>query len=179
MKAVITLVFVLLAASFLILVFKGGYFSSNPVIVQKVEQGLSGAAVLEQLSGLDLRDYKGNKLVVDKSSLLGADKAVIHLWASWCAPCVNEVPELIEYAKKNPQVKFVVVSEHDYNDDIAKFMKSFPEFDSDKFIRVWDVDKKVSGLLKIDRLPMSFLIEKGKAEPRQVTGAANWKNLNF
>jgi thiol-disulfide isomerase/thioredoxin len=179
MKAVITLVFVAVAAGFLFLVFKGGYFSSNPVVVQKVEQGVAGSAILEQLSALELRDYKGSKQSISKEALLGPDKVVIHLWASWCAPCVNEVPELIEYSKQNPAVKFVIVSEDDYNDDIAKFMKSFPDFDSDKFTRIWDADKKVSSLLKIDRLPMSFLIQKGKAEPRLVTGAANWKNLNF
>lgn len=179
MKLKISIAFLLVAAGFLYMVFKGGYFSTNKTVVQKTEQGLSGQALLEQISKFDLRDYKGNKLVINKDDLLGADKAIIHLWASWCAPCVNEVPELIEYSKENPKVKFMIVSLDDYNEDIIKFLKSFPEFDSEKYIRVWDVNKNISGLLKADRLPMSFLIDKSKPEPRVIAAAANWKNLGF
>lgn len=179
MKLKVTVAFVLIALGFLYLVFKGGYFSTNPAVVQKVEQGMTGTAILEQIVKFDLRNYKGDKLTIDKEDLLGAEKAVVHLWASWCAPCVNEVPELIEYSKINPKVKFVIVSLDDYNEDIGKFMKSFPEFDSEKFIRVWDVNKNISALLKTDRLPMSVLIEKNKPEPRMILAAANWKNLGF
>jgi len=179
MKLKITIAFLIVCAGFLFLVFKGGYFSSSPVVVQKTEQGMTGTAILEQISSFDLRDYKGNKLVIKKEELLGADKAIVHLWASWCGPCVNEVPELIEYSKKNPNVKFIIVSLDDYNEDILKFLKSFPEFDSAKYVRVWDVNKNISGLLKTDRLPMSFLIDKSKPEPRVIAAAANWKNLGF
>lgn len=179
MKLKISIAFLVLAAGFLFLVFKGGYFSARPAVVKKTEQGITGAAILEQITKFDLRDYKGNKLTINKDELLGADKTIIHLWASWCAPCVNEVPELIEYSKENPNVKFVIVSLDEYNDDIIKFLKSFPEFDSAKYIRVWDVNKNISGLLNADRLPMSFLIDKSKPEPRVIAAAANWKNLGF
>lgn len=180
MKLKITLVFVLIAVTFLYLVFQGGYFPSNKaVVVSKAESALTGAAILEKISQLDLRDYEGNKISVNKDELLATEKVVIHAWASWCGPCVTEVPELIEYSKKNPQVKFIIVSEDDYTEDIQKFMKSFPEFNSDKFIRIWDGTKAMSALLKIDRLPMSVLINKNKAEPKYILAAVDWKRLEF
>ncbi len=179
MKLKISIAFALVAAGFLYLVFKGGYFSTRPVVIQKTERGMTGAAILEQISAFDLRDYKGNKLNLKKEELLGADKAIVHLWASWCGPCVNEVPELIEYSKKNPKVKFVIVSLDDYKEDIGKFLISFPEFDSQNYVRVWDINKSISALLKADRLPMTLLIEKDKLEPRVIAAAANWKNLGF
>lgn len=179
MKLKISLIFFLIAGAFLYLVFKGGYFTTRPAVVTKVEEKLTGTAILEQIAKFDLRDYKGNKLVINKQELLGASKAIVHLWASWCGPCVIEVPELIEYSKGHPEVKFVIVSLDDYHEDIEKFLKSFPEFNSEKFIRVWDVNKNISELLKTDRLPMSVLVDKQKIEPQFVLAAANWKNLGF
>ena len=180
MKIKISLVFLFLAGLFVYFVFKGGYIvtSSAPTVIAG-ESKLSGAGLLDQLSKLDLRDYNGDKLVLDRSELDKPQKLVIHFWASWCSPCVNEVPELVEYAQKNPDVKFVIVSADDYKEDIEKFMKSFPAFNTERFIRVWDVSKTVAGLLKVDRLPMSVLISKSKAEPQMIFAAADWKNLNF
>jgi thiol-disulfide isomerase/thioredoxin len=180
MKLKVTVVFILLAGLFLYLVFKGGYMAtSSKAVTTAVQSGLTGSGLIEALSKMDLRDYKGNKLTINKGELEGAQKVVIHLWASWCAPCVNEVPELVEYSVHNPDVKFIIVSLDDYYEDIEKFMKSFPKFNDEKFVRIWDSNKSISALLKTDRLPMSVLINKNKAEPKFILAAVNWKNIDF
>ena len=30
---------------------------------------------------------------------------VVNYWADWCAPCIKEIPELIEFSKENPDVR--------------------------------------------------------------------------
>lgn len=180
MKLKITVIFLLLSATFIYFVFKGKYFSVNQgpdVTVSK--DALTAEAVFNKFQGSDLRDYKGNKISIDKAALQGHQSVIIHLWASWCGPCVNEVPELIEYSKKNPDVKFIIVSLDDLQDDIAKFLKSFPEFDSEKFIKIWDGPSSISKYLDADRLPMSVIIRKDKNEPQFIKSVVDWKHLEL
>lgn len=35
---------------------------------------------------------------------------VLNVWASWCAPCVHELPELGELARVTPGVEFVLIN---------------------------------------------------------------------
>ena len=180
MKIKITLTFLLLSVLFVFLVFKGKYFSVNQDSKTNNTTNLfSSEAVLSKLQTADLRDYKGNKISIAKGSLEGHQSIIIHLWASWCAPCVNEVPELIAYSKKNPDVKFIIVSLDDIQDDISKFLKSFPEFDSDKFIRIWDGPNFISKYLNADRLPMSVIIRKNAREPQIVKAVVDWKTFKL
>ena len=179
MKLKITAVFVLIAAVFLYFVFKGGYFASNTKPPASTEEMPSGAYLVEQISKMQLRNYVGDKLTLDATAIQQSEKVVIHLWASWCGPCVNEVPELVEFSKHRKDVKFIIVSLDDYKEDIEKFLKSFPEFNSKDYVQIWDVEKNVSGLLKADRLPMSVLIDKNKSEPQFIKAVVNWKTLNF
>lgn len=180
MRLKITAAFLLLSVIFTYLVFKGNYFSVNQGPEVKSATGaLTSAAIFDKLQTSELRDYKGNKISVDKSALATHQGVIVHLWASWCGPCVNEVPELVVFAKTHPDIKFIIVSLDEQQDDIFKFLKSFPEFDSDKFIRVWDGPSSISKFLDADRLPMSVIMRKDKSEPQVVKSVVDWKNLKL
>ncbi|WP_417580693.1 prolipoprotein diacylglyceryl transferase family protein [Pelagibacterium sp.] len=47
---------------------------------------------------------------------------VINLWASWCPPCVREMPMFAEAARENPGVNFVFVNQGEGADDIEAFL---------------------------------------------------------
>lgn len=58
--------------------------------------------------GLAGTTLAGDKL--DVASLRGKP-VVINFWASWCAPCREETPRLVELAGQRPNVAFVGVNE--------------------------------------------------------------------
>ena len=178
MKLKVAIVFLVLGAGFVYLVFKGGYiFSGKPSAdVQNVQ---SSGDLIRQLASAKLRDYEGQELRLSEKQLTEPEALIVHLWASWCAPCVNEVPELVEYSKHNPQVLFVIVSLDEDGADIAKFMKSFPEFNSDQYIKIWDKDNQLAKLFEADRLPMSVVIRKKQQSPQIIKSVVDWKNFQI
>ena len=46
------------------------------------------------------------------SEVLG-QPVVINFWASWCAPCRTEIPDISEYAEANPDVSVVGIAVED------------------------------------------------------------------
>lgn len=51
---------------------------------------------------------------------------VINLWATWCGPCIKEMPHFIKQAKQFPHVKFIFLSldmKDAYPDQINKFIR--------------------------------------------------------
>lgn len=57
------------------------------------------------------------------SSILNNKKSVVHFWATWCAPCVVELPRLLEHAKANPELLYVLIASGDELQKIIHFLK--------------------------------------------------------
>lgn len=85
-------------------------------------------------------------------------KAVmINFWASWCEPCVREMPfihELAQQNKNNVEMLFVNVGES--KGTINEFMKSH-QFDFPVMI---DATGKISNLYRISGLPATMVIDQ-------------------
>lgn len=178
MKLKITFIFLLLAVIFALFVLKGGYFEPSRAKQTSIDTKLDSEQLLKTFLSLSFLDYEGKSLTITKAELM-EDIVVMHFWASWCAPCIGEVPELIQYAKKNPKVKFIIVS-LDYNTkDIEKFLKSFPEFNSKNYIKLWDNNKEISNLFLVDRLPMSIIFKKDSLEPQFFKTVVPWNSIKL
>lgn len=71
------------------------------------------------LTGTDL-----NGKPVDTSTWKGSP-AVINVWASWCAPCRAEAPELVAVHKRNKGVEFLGLSTRDSDAAARQFVKKY------------------------------------------------------
>jgi len=124
--------------------------------------GLSAQAVDMRLIGVDgsvqqLSDFRGNWVVVN-------------YWATWCPPCIEEMPELQAFHDDNEARGAVVIginSEVVSPDKLIKFLDdyfiTYPVFTSPPQFE--------SELGSIPGLPTTFLISpSGSVEARQVGG---------
>lgn len=47
---------------------------------------------------------------------------VINLWATWCPPCVREMPMFAQAAQDNPDITFAFVNQGEGREDVADFL---------------------------------------------------------
>ncbi|MCG6895589.1 MAG: TlpA family protein disulfide reductase [Thiocapsa sp.] len=85
---------------------------------------LSGAAQLQTLPDFRLTDTEGHEV---QSGAWSGKILVIHYWASWCPPCVREMPLFIHaqetLGKAGVQVVGIAV---DRLEDVAEFVARYP-----------------------------------------------------
>ncbi len=75
--------------------------------------GAAGAA------SFDLVDTRGKHHRLDQ---LKGHWVVVNLWATWCVPCVAEIPEVAAFARAHPEVVVVgVATEAEDADKVKRF----------------------------------------------------------
>lgn len=98
---------------------------------------------------------------------------VLNFWASWCAPCVIEFPQMINLAKMTDgQAVFIFLSLDDGLKDIERFLKKHaPSLPSNVHV-AWDEDKSISqDLFGTFKLPETFILSKDLMIEEKVIGA--------
>ncbi|WP_145412959.1 redoxin domain-containing protein [Paenibacillus xylanexedens] len=102
-------------------------------------------AVNSEGEQVQLSDYRGKAVM-------------INFWASWCTPCVREMPLVHELAQQNQNnVETLFVNVGESKGTITEFMKSH-RFD---FPVIIDATGKVSKLYRINGLPATMVIDQG------------------
>ncbi|SHL93295.1 Thiol-disulfide isomerase or thioredoxin [Nitrosospira sp. Nsp11] len=76
-------------------------------------------AVPVQMPQAELVRLDGSR--VQFSSLAGKP-TVVNLWATWCPPCIREMPVLRDAQKNNPEVIFVFANQGESADAIQRFL---------------------------------------------------------
>lgn len=137
-------------------------FSFSPSELDEKEQVLLSNYSWE-LSGLRDETFEFENLE--------GDVVLVNFWATWCPPCVAEMPSLQDlYTDYNEQVKFVMI-EHDEREKVKIFMEqqgySFP---------IYFESGSTPKLLATESIPTTFIIDKKGKIVIKKTGAANWNS---
>ncbi len=83
---------------------------------------------------------------------------IVHVWASWCSPCADVLPDLQKvHAKYNGSGLAVVgISVDDEQDDARGFAKSHGV----TFPIAWDDDKEIVGKWKPTMMPTTYVVDR-------------------
>jgi cytochrome c biogenesis protein CcmG, thiol:disulfide interchange protein DsbE len=106
---------------------------------------------------------------VDLSKLRGR-VVVLNLWATWCAPCIEELPSLLALQKQMPELAIVAVS-MDQDPDVYKHFLVEHHVD---VLTVRDEDQKVNALYGTVQIPETYIIDKQGVLRRKFIGAQVW-----
>ncbi len=146
----------------------GGAINRIKAIIVEPSIKDDGKLIPENDFNWSLQGINGSKTNLSQSK---SKVIFINLWATWCPPCVGEMPEiqkLYEYFKDNDNIDFYLIT----NDELSK-IKSFIERRGYTFPVYHSLsDTPVS--FRTRSIPTTFVISKSKKIVVQKTGAANW-----
>jgi len=108
---------------------------------------------------VSLADFKGKPLLVN-------------LWATWCAPCVAEMPTLDALAKREGGLQVLAVSQD--LDGRAKVDAFFAERGFEKLEPYLDPELKLMTELGIATLPTTILYNADGKEVWRMTAKEDW-----
>lgn len=179
MKIKLGVVFLFLAVLISFGVFNyRSFFERQDVDSPALQKELNKKDVIEFFNASENVDYDQKITPVSFDKILETKTVYIHFWASWCGPCLNEIPELITYAKKNKSaVQFILVSLDTSHEDLNKFLKSFPELNDGIFVRIWDKDNVIAKKINVDRLPMTLILPGQGSNIKIFRSVVDWKEL--
>lgn len=95
---------------------------------------------------------------------------VLNLWATWCAPCVEELPSLLALQRRLPQIAVVGVSTD--QDDLI-YRRFLVQHHVD-LLTVRDADQKVNALYGTVQIPETYIIDRKGVLRRKFIGAQQW-----
>jgi len=98
---------------------------------------------------------------------------LLNLWATWCAPCVAEMPALDTLAGAHPHVQVLAVSQ-DIAGQEAKVSNFFEERKLSRLEPYRDPEMGLMMALKADVLPTTILYDVEGREVWRMTGADDW-----
>jgi cytochrome c biogenesis protein CcmG/thiol:disulfide interchange protein DsbE len=146
-----------LPAALLSLVLSAGcYSNSRPPHVGSPAKEFS---VTDSDRTVSLNQYRGQVVLVN-------------FWATWCPPCVEELPSLmtLQERMKGRGIVVVGVSIDVDGDAYHRFLK----LHGINFVTVRDPDQKVAGMYGTSGWPETYIIDRQGVLRRKFVGPVDW-----
>jgi len=122
---------------------------------------------------LDLRSLNGNDLHL---SDLKGKVLFINIWATWCAPCIAEMPNIQSLYNKidNDNIEFVMLSMDQDQSKARKFIER-KEFTFPSYVPASPVPE----VFKVPSIPTTFVVNKAGKIVSEEVGMAKYDTKRF
>jgi cytochrome c biogenesis protein CcmG/thiol:disulfide interchange protein DsbE len=97
---------------------------------------------------------------------------LLNFWATWCAPCIAEMPSLIELHHDRPDLAILAVSIDEDEDEYKHFIVR-RHID---LITVRDPSQTAAKLYHTEGWPETYIIDRNGLIRRKIVGDPDWSN---
>jgi peroxiredoxin len=141
---------------FFVLLLSGCYGGTRPPRVGKAAPEFT---IRDSDRSVTLSQFKGQVVV-------------LNFWATWCPPCIEEMPSLVRMQRymKSKGVTVLAVSVDVDESNYRRFLKDH----NVDLLTVRDPDQKTSGLYGTFKFPETYIIDRNGVMRRKMIGAVDW-----
>ncbi len=138
----------------------------NLIINKELKEYTNLTILDDQNNQLNLSDYKGNILL-------------LNFWATWCAPCKEEMPslDLLKSNKDLDNLKIFPVNVG--QDNVEKAKKFFDDMNIKNLNLYFDESINLTKKFALRGIPTSILLNKNGKEFARVIGSIDFNEENF
>jgi peroxiredoxin len=116
-------------------------------------------SVSDGLTSVHLSSYRGQVVL-------------LNFWATWCAPCIEETPSLLDLHRDLPAVAIIAVSVDENADAYSRFLIRRHV----DLITVRDPTQKAAKLYHSEMWPETYVIDRQGVIRRKFIGAQDWSS---
>ncbi len=160
------LLYLLLVITAIVFVFR----MQNPTASQTETTAQGSTDVGKKAPKFTLRNLRGNLEGLDDYK----DKVIVlNFWATWCAPCLEEMPAIEKlYRRYRSQGLTVLAVSLDKGDSLK--VKKFVDTNNLTFPILLDSEGIAEKLYPSFTIPFTYVIDKNGRIAARVDGAKNW-----
>jgi cytochrome c biogenesis protein CcmG/thiol:disulfide interchange protein DsbE len=166
-----------------IIIITFGYVTYQSLMLDKKFSSFSNSqsnTIIKTIPKVSLKEFKTGNLIDLNQLAVDGNDIVVHFWATWCAPCEKEFPDLLELTKlleEKKNVKFLFIAVNDTDKNIKKFMSKFKKYDN--FLILIDNENVHQKSFGTFRLPETYLFGKDSKAIRKFIGRQEWNQKHF
>jgi peroxiredoxin len=145
-----------LAVALILLALSGCYSGTRP---SRIGMAAPDFTLHNSDQTVTLSQFKGQVLV-------------LNFWATYCAPCVEELPSLVQMQQhmKARGVTVLAVSIDEDENSYRRFLRDH----NVTLLSVRDPEQKSNGLYGTSKIPETYIIDRNGVVRRKFIGAVDW-----
>ena len=130
----------------------------------------------KQVSNIVFKDYKDLAVSLEdfKDSLV-----LINFWATWCAPCKEEMPSLDTLQSNKKINNLIILPINVGKENVNKAKKFFEDLKIKNLKLYYDDSVKLANNFSLIGLPTTILINKNGEEFARILGSIDFEDKNF
>jgi peroxiredoxin len=95
---------------------------------------------------------------------------VLNFWATWCVPCIEELPSLMELQRRLPQLTILAISQ---DEDPAVYRQFLLDYRVN-LLTLRDPSQRIPHLYGTVKIPETYIIDRSGILRRKFVSAQNW-----
>ncbi len=171
-KIFAALVFLFVVLGVVYFIYSAIRTSSNPGLgsVQTQNQRI------DEMSSEGLQDFQAPTVAGEafKLSQVTNKVVVLNFWASWCGPCVEEFPSMLEMMDQtNGQVALVLISLDTDEEQMKAFLQNY-NLTNPNIYQLKDPGYTLAESFGTFKLPESYILDRERKLLKKVSGSIDW-----
>ncbi|MBL8537786.1 MAG: TlpA family protein disulfide reductase [Hyphomonadaceae bacterium] len=125
------------------------------------------------MSGRPLKDAEGREV---RLSAFSGEVLVVNLWATWCAPCIEEMPTLGALQRRMGSRLRVIPISVDTEGDREKAQSELARLSGGSLPFLIDISRGVLFDVRAPGMPVTIVYDRQGREVARLAGGADWNS---